>query len=131
MNLREDPAICSLLQRMPKNIQDTFSDEQLIHLKVAIGARQWGKHKVDCRCVFKAFKYRYYFVFLAGRNRRKLSEKEQQIALFGYAVFLGFLIITGAILFLLLVYIIKSAFGIDVFPSFSFGFWGWLKDFFN
>ena len=48
-NLQQDPAIRSLLNRMPKSIQTTFTDDQLAHLKIAIGARQWGNHAVDCR----------------------------------------------------------------------------------
>ena len=114
-NLQQDPAIRSLLERMPKNIQTTFTDEQLAHLKIAIGARQWGNHAVDCRGVVKLFKYRYYYVFLAGRNRRELSVKEQKVARFTQAIILS-LAVSFIILFTLLVlYLIKSALGIDIF----------------
>ncbi|MEI8616636.1 hypothetical protein P4S63_01330 [Pseudoalteromonas sp. B193] len=51
--LKVDPAIRSLLNRMPSDVQASFTEEQLVHLKVAIGARQWGKHTVDCRSVIK------------------------------------------------------------------------------
>jgi hypothetical protein len=130
-NLQQDPAIRSLLERMPKNIQSTFTDEQLAHLKIAIGARQWGNHTVDCRGVVKFFKYRYYYVFLAGRNRRELSAKEQKIARFTQAVFLS-IAATFIILFTLLVlYLVKSALGIDIFDGYSFGVWSWFKGLFN
>ncbi|MGE6461288.1 3-phosphoshikimate 1-carboxyvinyltransferase [Pseudoalteromonas tetraodonis] len=130
-NLQQDPAIRSLLERMPKNIQTTFTEEQLAHLKIAIGARQWGNHAVDCRGVVKFFKYRYYYVFLAGRNRRELSAKEQKIARFTQAVFLS-LAVTFTILFTLLVlYLVKSALGIDIFEGYSFGVWSWFKGLFN
>ncbi|WP_041695855.1 hypothetical protein [Pseudoalteromonas sp. SM9913] len=130
-NLQQDPAIRSLLERMPKNIQSTFTDEQLAHLKIAIGARQWGNHTVDCRGVVKFFKYRYYYVFLAGRNRRELSLNEQKIARFTQAIILSF-VVTFTILFTLLVlYLIKSALGIDIFDGYSFGVWGWFKGLFN
>jgi len=130
-NLKQDPAIRSLLERMPKNIQTTFTDEQLAHLKIAIGARQWGNHAVDCRGVVKFFKYRYYYVFLAGRNRRELSLKEQKIARFTQAIILS-LVVTFTILFTLLVlYLIKSALGIDIFDGYSFGVWSWFKGLFN
>lgn len=126
-NLQQDPAISSLLERMPKRIQTTFTDEQLAHLKIAIGARQWGNHAVDCRGVVKLFKYRYYFVFLAGRNRRELSKKEQKIASFTQAFILS-IAVTFIILFTLLVlYLIKSALGIDIFAGYSFGIWSWFK----
>lgn len=130
-NLQQDPAIRSLLERMPKNIQTTFTDEQLSHLKVAIGARQWGNHAVDCRGVVKLFKYRYYYVFLAGRNRRELSAKEQKIARFTQSIILS-LVVTLTILFTLLVlYLIKSALGIDIFEGYSFGVWSWFKGLFS
>ncbi|ALQ54549.1 EpsP [Pseudoalteromonas issachenkonii] len=130
-NLKQDPAIRSLLERMPKNIQSTFTDEQLAHLKIAIGARQWGNHTVDCRGVVKFFKYRYYYVVLAGRNRRELSIKEQKIARFTQAIILS-LVVTFIILFTLLVlYLIKSALGIDIFEGYSFGVWSWFKGLFN
>lgn len=130
-NLQQDPAIRSLLERMPKNIQSTFTDEQLAHLKIAIGARQWGNHTVDCRGVVKFFKYRYYYVFLAGRNRRELSAKEQKVARFTQALILS-IAATFIILFTLLVlYLIKSALGIDIFEGYSFGVWSWFKGLFN
>ena len=130
-NLQQDPAIRSLLERMPKNIQSTFTDEQLAHLKIAIGARQWGNHTVDCRGVVKFFKYRYYYVLLAGRNRRELSIKEQKIASFTQALILSSAV-TFIILFVLLVlYLLKSALGIDIFSGYSFGIWTWFKGLFN
>ncbi|MCV6609317.1 MAG: hypothetical protein OIF55_00955 [Amphritea sp.] len=38
-----------LFQRLPEDIQDSFTQEQLDALKVAFGARRWGKHPVDIR----------------------------------------------------------------------------------
>jgi len=130
-SLQQDPAIRSLLERMPKNIQSTFTDEQLAHLKIAIGARQWGNHAVDCRGVVKFFKYRYYYVFLAGRNRRELSLKEQKIARFTQALILSIAAIFIILLTLLVLYLLKSALGIDIFDGYSFGVWSWFKGLFN
>lgn len=126
-NLKTDPAIKSLLERMPEGVQDSFTDEQLMHLKVAIGARQWGNHSLDFRGVVKVLKYRYYFVILAGRNRRQLSVKEQKLANLAQAAILSFfsMVIILAVLFVL--YIIKSALGIDIFKDYSFGVWSWFK----
>lgn len=130
-NLQQDPAIRRLLERMPKNIQTTFTDEQLAHLKIAIGARQWGNHAVDCRGVVKFFKYRYYYVFLAGRNRRELSTKEQKIARLSQALILSIAATFIILLTLLILYLIKSALGIDIFDGYSFGVWSWFKELFN
>ena len=129
--LRNDPSIRSLLSRMPENVQRTFSDKQLIHLKVAIGARQWGKHTVDYRGVIKFFKYRYYFVLLAGRNRRELSEKEQKIAGILQAITIAIFSFFVITILLLVVYLMKSALGIDIFSNHSFGVWSWFSDLFK
>ena len=115
---------------MPKDIQSTFSDDQLTHLKVAIGARQWGKHGFDSRGVFKAFKYRYYFVFLVGRNRRELSAKEQKSAVYFQAVITSIFVFLCALFLLLTLYLVKSALGIDILESYSFGIWDSFKNFF-
>lgn len=126
--LRSDPAVKSLLERMPKSIQDSFTEEQLSHLKIAIGARQWGNHVIDYRGVIKIFRYRYYYVLLAGRNRRILSIKEQKIASVAQAIFfIGFFSLITVLIFLFL-YLIKSALGIDIFKGFSFGIWDWFKN---
>ena len=130
-NIQNDPAIRSLLERMPKNIQTTFTDEQLAHLKIAIGARQWGNHAVDCRGVVKLFKYRYYYVILAGRNKRELSAKEQRLARFGQALVLSVVLTLSILLILFITYLVKSALGIDIFEGYSFGVWSWFQGLFN
>ena len=64
-DLHDDPAIRSLLERMPEGIQNTFTDEQLVHLKIAIGARQWGNHAVDQRLL--NYLNTVIYVLLAGQ----------------------------------------------------------------
>lgn len=128
-DIRKEPAIEKLLSRIPKSVADSFSNEQLIHLKTAIGSRKWGKHKVDFRGTFPVpfMKSRIYYVFLMGRNFRSLSRQEQIISAFTIAAF-TFLFITFAILLgLLVLYLIKSALGINIFKNFSFGIWDWFK----
>lgn len=126
-----DPAIRSLLNRMPDKVQESFSEEQLVHLKVAIGARQWGKHALDCRGVIKFFKYRYYFVVLAGRNRRELSDREKKIAAASQAVTVSIFSFFVISTLLLAAYLVKSALGIDIFSNYSFGVWSWFKGLFK
>ncbi len=129
--ITSDPAVRSLLNRMPEEVQKSFSEEQLVHLKVAIGARQWGKHALDCRGVIKFFKYRYYFVVLAGRNRRELSEKEKKIAAVSQAITVSLFSFIVFSTLLLTAYLVKSAVGIDIFSNYSFGVWSWFKGLFK
>jgi hypothetical protein len=131
LNIKNDPAVNSFLQRMPEKVQKTFTDEQLMHLKVAIGARQWGKHKIDFRFVLSFFRYRYYVVFLTGRNRRELSVKEQRVSTLLQAFMVALFTLFIILLLLLIAYLFKSALGIDIFEGYSLGIWSWFKGLFN
>ncbi|WP_327067594.1 3-phosphoshikimate 1-carboxyvinyltransferase [Pseudoalteromonas agarivorans] len=94
-----------------------------MHLKTAIGARQWGSHLIDHRGVIKFFKYRYYFVILAGRNRRQLSPNEIKASRIAQAI----LISISFFIILLIFYLIKSVLGINLFQGFSFGLWDYIQ----
>ena len=92
-DLRDEPFVRSLLEKLPSGARDSFSDEQLLALKVALGGRAWGVHAVDWRWTLKLWHWHYYFVLLAGRNRRDLSRREREIARIALALFLaGFVV---------------------------------------
>ncbi|WP_462321318.1 hypothetical protein [Halochromatium sp.] len=74
--LRHDPALQNLMERMPASVSDSFTEEQLAALKLALGARSWGQHAIDWRGTLRLWRYWYYWVFLVGRNRRTLSRGE-------------------------------------------------------
>ncbi len=123
----EDQVLQPLLARLPGHVRDSFSEEQLAYLKLALGARKWGRHAIDWRPTIKWFRHRYYFVFLAGRDRRTLSRGERQIGLMLQAGFLTVLLTFSTLLGLLALYLAKSAAGIDLVPGFSLGIWSWFK----
>jgi hypothetical protein len=131
--IRSEPAIQHLLSRLPSKVANSFTDEQLIGLKVALGARRWGKHKVDVRGTFPIpfFKSKIYYVFLMGRNHRSLSRQEKLISAFTMAVFTTLFITLSVLFGLLVLYLVKSALGIDLIEGFSFGIWGWFKELFQ
>lgn len=127
--VRNDPTIQRILERMPKSIQDSFDDEQLMHIRNAVGARNWGNHSIDFRGVITLpmFKWRYYYVFLWGKNRRQLSSNERAISLWVGALFMTGFVTFSVLVLLLILYLIKSAAGIDLFPGYSLGIWTWFK----
>ncbi|MEH6444785.1 MAG: 3-phosphoshikimate 1-carboxyvinyltransferase [Oceanospirillaceae bacterium] len=125
--LKNDTGLRKLLERMPEHVQDSFTEEQLSNIKLAIGARTWGNHAIDVRSTLKLFRYRYYYVFVAGRNRRELSARERRLGLLIQAAALSVFLAFSAILGILVLYLLKSAAGIDIFPGFSFGVWSWFK----
>ncbi|NVK56579.1 MAG: 3-phosphoshikimate 1-carboxyvinyltransferase [Alteromonadaceae bacterium] len=127
--VKDEAAIKNLLSRMPTSVATSFNEEQLIHLKLALAARKWGKHKVDIRGTFPVpfMRSRIYYVFLMGRNFRELSRREQVVSAFSVAVFITLFITFSVLMGLLVLYLIKSALGINIFKDFSFGIWDWFK----
>lgn len=125
--IRQDPGLQKLLSRMPSEVADSFSVEQLSHLRIALGARQWGKHQLDFRGTLRLFRWRYYYVFVAGRNMRDGQRSQRQLSRLMLAVMISiFLVLSGA-LGLLVLYLVKSALGIDLFEGYSLGIWSWFK----
>jgi hypothetical protein len=128
--ISNQPAIKKLLSRMPEEVANSFTDEQLTHLLTAVGSRSWGKHKIDYRGTFKLpfYQWRYYYVLLAGKNYRELNRQEKRLSLLATTLFSSLFLMFSAALGLLILYLIKSALGIDLFPGFSLGIWGWFKE---
>ena len=125
-----DPAVKSLLDRMPPEVAESFTEEQLAHLHSALGARSWKKHSVDIRSTFPVpfIRRRIYFVLLMGRNRRDLTRREKQLSAITFALFIAAFIGASTLFGLLVLYLIKSALGINLFENFSLGIWGWFKE---
>ena len=126
-DIKTDPVISRLLERMPDKVAESFSEEQLAYLRNAIGAREWGRHKVDLRGTIKFFKWRYYYVVLAGRNRRSLSDKELRIAALINATLIAGFVTFSILLGIVTLYLIKSALGINLIENWSLGLWDWFK----
>ena len=128
-NIRKDPEVKRLLKHMPKAVQRSFDDLQLMHIRKAIGDRSEGDHSVDCRglLTIPLCGWRLYFVLLLGKNRRQLSDKEKRISIFLSVLLITALALFGLIFILVTLYLLKSAAGIDLFPDFSLGLWHWFK----
>jgi hypothetical protein len=128
-SIRKDPDIMSFLSRLPQETASVLTDTQLSHIKVAIGSGQYRKHKVDIRGTFPVlfFPLRIYFVFLMGRNIRSLSRQEQNIAFTSMLLLTTLFLMFSTMLGLVIVYIIKSALGINLLEGYSLGLWDWIK----
>ncbi len=59
----------AFLQRFPREVVHSFSDQQIAAIKTAIGGERWDSHVVDLRGVMPLL--RWYFVFVAGPVKRK------------------------------------------------------------
>ncbi|MFC3121400.1 3-phosphoshikimate 1-carboxyvinyltransferase [Agaribacter flavus] len=123
-------SVNNILQRMPKDVADSFSDEQLSHLHAALGARSWKKHSIDLRSTFAIpfSRTRIYYVFLVGKNYRELSRSEEKISAITSAILISFFVLISTLFGLLALYLLKSWLGINLFEDFSLGIWGWFKN---
>ncbi|WP_324617114.1 hypothetical protein [Shewanella psychropiezotolerans] len=77
--IRQDPVI----EKLPKTLASSYSDEQLQGMRVALGDRIWGKHFIDNRGTF-AFPFilwRFYYVFLLGQNHRSYTRREKHASM--------------------------------------------------
>ena len=115
--IRNDPFITELLQRIPRHLRSSFTDEQLLSLKIALSGRRWGKHALDIRGTFGFWTWKYYYVVLAGRERRLLSPREERLHRLTNTMFMIGFLTFSTLLGLLILYLIKSALGIDIFPD--------------
>ncbi len=108
---------------MPPEVADSFTADQREHLSDALARQGWGRHKIDVRVSFPLWKKRYYAVLLGGYDKRALTRSERRLNRGMLALLLTTLLCCCVLTGLLLLYILKSALGIDVFPDFSLGLW--------
>lgn len=119
----------NLLSRLPDETALSLTDRQLSHIKVAVGNGGYRKHKIDCRGTIPIPFYpsRIYFVLLMGRNIRAVTRTEKSIALMTTLFLTTLFLSLSTLLGLVVLYILKSALGIDLFEGSSLGLWSWLK----
>jgi hypothetical protein len=120
-----------LLSDMEKSVAESFTDTQRKALQKSINSQNWRKHKVDFRptLAFPFLPWSFYIVFLVGINKRGLLPVERFIA---FTMFLLVIFILGLIIIscaFLLIYLLKSWLGIDLFPNESLGIWDEFKNF--
>jgi hypothetical protein len=114
------------ISRIDEEVRSGFSSEQLDAIRRALVANEsFSRHRVDIRGTLPLFFAKYYFVILAGRDRRrKTLEKEMARSHKGnleLGYFLSFLLLSLVVLVVWgimfsVFYWLKMEMGIDVFP---------------
>ena len=127
MNIKNDPFVEKLLEKLPESERDSFNDDQLASLKHVFGNMEWERHPVDLRWTLKGLRKSYYFVFIAGGNRRPISRSQQELERKAKLMLIMAFLTFSTLLGILVLYLLKSAAGINVFPNFSFGVWSWFE----
>lgn len=126
-SLDHDPFVVGLKQRLPENLRESFSVQQLEGLRSAFATRSWARHKVDLRGTFRLWSNQYYFVFVGGRNKRNLSRGQRSLSLAAKASVITLFLLFSVLVGLVALYLIKSALGINLLPNYSLGLWDWFK----
>ena len=124
-----DPYVENVLRNVREDVARTLKPEQWQGIREALQtAHTPTRHLVDVRFVVPLYFVRLYCVLLLGRDRRRrvariLYDRRRRVGRFAAALFLAaFTVVLLAVLFLVL-YVVKSAAGIDLFPNFHLGDW--------
>jgi len=125
--MEHDPFIIGLKQRLPEELRESFSNEQLQGLRTAFATRSWARHKLDLRGTLNIWRTQYYFVLVAGRNKRSLTRTQQRLSVVAKAGAITLFLLFSLILGLVTLYVLKSALGINLLPNYSLGLWDWFK----
>lgn len=124
--IKTDPFIKRILDRMPFEKRDSFTEDQLIALKMVLSSQKWGRHPLDIRGGISFWRWSYYYVLIGGKETRALTRRQEQVTRKAYAFFILGFFVFSTILGLVTLYLLKSALGINILPETSLGFWGWL-----
>jgi hypothetical protein len=128
----KNEAVNQLLNKMDKSVADSFSYKQRKALQKVISSRDWQKHNLDFRptLALPFLPWNFYIVFLFGVNKRDLLPAERFMAatMFLLVLFVMGLFILGCAF--LLIYLLKSWLGIDLFTNESLGIWDEFKSYF-
>ncbi len=125
-----DPFTDKVLARIDQKTLQTFTSPQITALdKVLRRTPRSKKHGVDIRGTLPLYFARFYFVLLMGKDRRVETyrteeDRRRRGRRLIWIAFLVVLLILFAMILLGVAYVLKSAFGINIFPNFH------LEDFF-
>jgi hypothetical protein len=125
--LNLDPYTHAILCRIGPETFAEFTPEQQRKLIDSISAcRPLQKHPLDLRGVISIFFVRYYFVILAGRDRRRQTIRiegsrrrkvSRTVSLVVSAIFLLLMMTLLLVVFFVIAYLIKCQAGINIFPD--------------
>ena len=117
----DDPLIATFIRRVGPKLAATFTPEQLAAVRLAFSARAIGRHAVDWRRTFRVLRRGYYVVFLLGRDSRGDGRREERppglVAQALVLIVLSFWLAGAIAVIAGLLYVAKTALGIDVFPG--------------
>lgn len=120
--------ITRVMRSLPQDVRQSLTPEQYEAFEMAIAVNNVrNDHYIDWRPVIGFGRWRYYAVFLLGKDRRKSPNRKGTLSRICKSLFILLCISTLLSLAFLVLYLIKSALGIDIFQHFSLGVWDYFK----
>lgn len=114
---------------LDKDVACDLSKKQKESIERAINyAVLRSNNKVDVRKGLTFFNKRFFLVFILGIDKKKQFKSDNLLLLFGSSILLLSVIAGLFISTLIILYLIKSSMGIDLFSHFSFGVWDAFKN---
>ena len=127
------------MSKIDPKVRSSLSEEQQKAIwEALIASEKSNKHSIDVRGSFSLYLAHYYFVFFAGRDRRKSTHlvelvrnskgnKQASFLFTGIGIiFIGLIVL---IVGFMTAYYLKSEMGIDIFPGKHLG--DFVKEFFE
>ncbi len=107
----------TFFSRIPPEVAQSFTDEQLTAIKTVFGGSSWDNHPVDFRGTVRLPFKRWYFVLLAGPDKRSPKRQRSTRPLWPIRRALGAATTTITVvwLILLVLYLLVPP---DLLPSF-------------
>lgn len=84
----------AIVDLIPEQVRATYTEQQLEGLAEAVDKYRWGRHPTDIRLSIPLLSKRFYFVILAGEERRSKTRRSTErenfpVATLGNLLFLG------------------------------------------
>lgn len=127
MKEKTDAFVEFTLSRLPRDVRNGLTHEQISAIRTALGDQlNSSRHAVDLRLRLPLFFKSYYLVFFMGRDRRRtiFNIERYRLELLPKRLRRGIYLVASSIVLmslflccLALLYLVKSALGIDLFKS--------------
>lgn len=128
MRAMHDPFLERFFSRISREAAESFTDDQLLAVKQAFADQVGRDHSIDIRMSVPLLFRRYYLVFISGPERRDQARRRRDRAARRMAkrtnvAFMITMLLFGVFSILGMLYLLKSALGIDLLPDTSLGIW--------
>ena len=128
-----DPFLERFFSRVPRHVATSFTDDQLLAIKAAFATEWRGRHPVDLRLSVSLLFARYYVVLVAGPEKRSRYRRTREYDDHPVTTAANIVLLAALVLFLLspvvgILYVLKSALGIDLLPGVSLGIWDDIRE---